>query len=228
MAFRARKLFGIFEKRAPLPICFRRHQTPCHFCVYVVSNKCFNSLGEHQRGANEGREQNIPVEKIIYHETFNHQNLQNDIALIKLKRPILFNSHVSPICLPNFDFPIGTTCYVTGWGQLGPLTGPTDILQETTVPLLDHGICKTHFQGNNPVTSDMRCAGTLGQSEGSCKGDSGGPLTCERDGRWYLVGITSWSNGGCMNQGDPGVFSDALYFRNWIEEVMRNNTKTVA
>ena len=30
-----------------------------------------------------------------------------------------------------------------------------------------------------------------------------------------------------MNNGDPGVFSDTLYFRNWVEEVMRNDTRTV-
>ena len=76
------------------------------------------------------------------------------------------------------------------------------------------------------MTSHMRCAGTLGQSQGTCKGDSGGPLTCERDGRWYLMGVTSWAYDGCMNNGDPGVFSDTLYFRNWVEEVMRNNTRT--
>ena len=76
------------------------------------------------------------------------------------------------------------------------------------------------------MTPDMRCAGTLGQSQGTCKADSGGPLACERDGRWYLVGITSWSNGGCMNQGDPGVFADTFYFRKWIEDVMKNNART--
>jgi len=182
------------------------------------------TVGEHHRGVTEGREQNIPVDKIILHENFTYKNLQNDIALMKLKRPIIFDAHVSPICLPNFDFPVGTSCYVTGWGLPGPLSSPTEILQETTVPLLDHGTCRTHFKNVNQVTSDMRCAGALGQSQGSCKGDSGGPLACERDGRWYLLGITSWSNGGCMNQGDPGVFSDALYFRNWVEEVIRNNT----
>lgn len=78
------------------------------------------------------------------------------------------------------------------------------------------------------MTPDMRCAGKVGQSQGSCKGDSGGPLACERDGRWYLAGITSWSNNGCMDQGDPGVFSDTFYFRDWIEEVRRNYTMTVA
>ena len=145
---------------------------------------------------------------------------------MKLKRPILYDAHVSPVCLPDFDFDVGTTCYVTGWGQAGPSSSTSNILQETSVPLMDHTVCKNHNKDILPVTSQMRCAGTLGQSQGTCKGDSGGPLVCGRDGRWYIMGVTSWSNGGCMNNGDPGVFSDTLYFKNWVEEVMRNNTRT--
>lgn len=174
-------------------------------------------------------EQKIPVEKIIVHKNFNPSTLQNDIALMKLKRPIIFNANVSPICLPDFDFAAGTTCYVTGWGLLGRFASPPEILQETTMPLLDHDVCAQYFNRSDiAVTSDMRCAGKIGESQGTCRGDSGGPLTCERDGRWYLVGITSWSNGGCVDQGDPGVFSDALYFRNWIDEAVKNNTRTAA
>jgi len=188
------------------------------------------TVGELHRGVVEGSEQSIPVETIVVHEEFDLNTLQNDIALMKLKRPILFNAHVSPICVPKDDFTIGTTCYVTGWGLLGPLGSASDVLQETAIPLLDHGMCKHYYKllGVTDVTSGMRCAGALGQSQGTCKADSGGPLACERDGRWYLVGITSWTNGGCMDQGDPGVFSDTFHFRNWIEDVMRNNTRSRA
>ena len=149
---------------------------------------------------------------------------------MSLKQAILFNTHASPICLPKMDFPIGTTCYVTGWGRLGPLGSPSVVLQETTVPLLNHTLCKKYYSKNNinVVTSDMRCAGTLTQSQGTCKADSGGPLTCERGGRWFLLGVTSWTNGGCMDQGDPGVFADVLFFRNWIENNIRSNTRTSA
>ena len=166
------------------------------------------------------------MDQIFIHENFNFSLLKNDIALIRLKEPILFNAYVSPICLTNTDFPTNTSCYVTGWGQPGSLASSVDILQETTIPLMDHNVCKTHFRNINPVTTDMRCAGRLGQSQGSCKGDSGGPLTCERDGRWFLLGITSWSENGCMDQGDPGVFANVLYFRNWMDEIMKNNTRT--
>ena len=145
---------------------------------------------------------------------------------MKLKQPILFDVHVSPICLPDFDFAVDTPCYVSGWGRSELGSSSSDILQETKVPLMNHTVCKNHYTGTNPVKSHMLCVGTLGQSHGICQGDSGGPLACQRNGRWYLVGISSWAYEGCMNNGDPGVFSDTLYFRNWIEEVMKNNKKT--
>ena len=162
------------------------------------------------------------MDKIILHENYDTMTLENDIGLMKLQRPISFNAHVSPICLPTFDFDSGTVCYVTGWGLPGITGKKPDILQETTVPLMDHATCKTFYQNVLPVTSQMRCAGQLGQSQGTCLGDSGGPLACERGGRWYLLGITSWASGGCQNEGDPGVFADIFYFRNWIKETIRN------
>ena len=196
--------------------------------MLLIASSFTRSSGELHRGIAEGSEQNIAVQNAIVHEHFNHDTYENDIALIKLKRPILFNAYVSPICLPKVDFAVGTTCYVTGWGRLGPLAPPSDVLQETTVPLLDHGVCRQYYSKNNinGVTSDMRCAGALGQSQGTCKADSGGPLACERDGRWFLLGITSWTNGGCMDQGDPGVFANTFYFRNWIKDNMKPNTRT--
>ncbi|XP_078354327.1 uncharacterized protein LOC144638916 [Oculina patagonica] len=183
------------------------------------------TVGELHREVIEGSEQNIPVEKIILHNKFDRQNVQNDIALMKLKQPILFNAHVRPICLPDFDFDVGTSCYVTGWGKTGPSISTSDILQETTVPLMNHRVCRNHYKAIKPVTSHMRCAGTLGQSQGTCTGDSGGPLACERYGRWYLMGVASWAKDGCTNKGDPAVFSDTFYFKNWLKQVMRNNKR---
>ncbi|XP_068733580.1 uncharacterized protein [Montipora capricornis] len=201
------------------------HCVKSRFKLRMAAN--FNvTVGELQRGITEGNEQNIPVEKIILHPKFNTTNLQNDIALMKLKRPISFNSYVSSICIPDVDFPTGAVCYVTGWGKLGSIGSLSKILQEATIPLLPHGYCKLYYQhkGINHVTADMRCAGTLGQSQGTCQADSGGPLACERDGRWYLLGITSWADGGCMDEGDPGVFANTFYLRNWIKEITTQNT----
>ena len=68
----------------------------------------------------EGTEQIIPIDKIIVHPKYDPQvgpRYDYDVALIKLKDPINFTSNVRPVLLPTMDFPPGTNCYVTGWGN---------------------------------------------------------------------------------------------------------------
>ena len=55
------------------------------------------------------------------------------------------------------------------------------------------------------------------------QGDSGGPLVCKfRDvssnqGRWYLMGITSWGIGcGLINK--PGVYTKVQDYISWIAQ----------
>lgn len=66
----------------------------------------------------------IPIAQVITHERY-HQSFQepnNDIALIRLARPVRYTTWVSPICIPtakdlrnqNFD---GAKFTVAGWGK---------------------------------------------------------------------------------------------------------------
>lgn len=43
----------------------------------------------------------VPAIRFIMHENFEEVSYKNDIALIELKRPITFNTHMRPICLPT-------------------------------------------------------------------------------------------------------------------------------
>ena len=69
--------------------------------------------GDHDRQKNEA-EQTIQVIQIITHERYGRLN--NDIALLKLSRPVMFNNKVQPICLPRQgeEPAVGSKCYITG------------------------------------------------------------------------------------------------------------------
>ncbi len=94
-------------------------------------------LGRHNTSVhvNEpGREQDFKIEKLIIHPEYQNHDViranpdtgkpvtfhvpQNDVALIKLDKPVTFTKWVKPLCLPrNDELPeSGQRCAITGWG----------------------------------------------------------------------------------------------------------------
>ena len=46
----------------------------------------------------------VEIESIISHPDFNPDNLQNDVAVIKLAQPVMIDSsrpHINTVCLPR-------------------------------------------------------------------------------------------------------------------------------
>ena len=52
----------------------------------------------------------------------------------------------------------------------------------------------------------MICGG--GSNTNTCNGDSGGPLIANIDGKFTLVGATSWGPRGCDASNNIGVYAD--------------------
>jgi plasma kallikrein len=55
---------------------------------------------------------------LVVHKDFYKGGLFNDIALLFLKAPVVFEQHISTICMPPqgavFD---GSRCFASGWGK---------------------------------------------------------------------------------------------------------------
>ncbi|GBM55187.1 Proclotting enzyme, partial [Araneus ventricosus] len=105
-----------------------RHVITAAHCV--VTGRGSTTMSPNQlsvrRGAHDLRQSNepdsvdIPVEAVRRHEQFNPRTYKNDIAVLRLRRPVQFSDHISPICLPydsltNDDL-TGKTSTVTGFG----------------------------------------------------------------------------------------------------------------
>ena len=144
-------------------------------------------------------------------------------ALLELSSPVIYDSHVFPICVAttNMAFPPGKTCFITGWGTKGWNKPPSNFLQEALIRLVSREECneKNSYNGTVPPTSF--CAGFKDGSIDACQKDSGGPLACEYDGRWYLLGVISWGK-KCALPNKYGVYADVRVLHTWITDVIQH------
>ncbi|KAG1946479.1 trypsin domain-containing protein [Pimephales promelas] len=172
-------------------------------------------LGKHNLAVTENTEQLIDAEKVIRHPDYNSQTYNNDIMLIKLRKPVLFNNYVIPIGLATKCSSAGEQCLVSGWGKTGEHTASA--LQCLNLPVLSNEQCRGAY-GPARITRNMFCAGFMEGGKDSCLGDSGGPLVCEGK----LKGIVSWGR-GCAQPGFPGVYTELCRYTDWIKSIIANN-----
>ena len=81
-----------------------------------------NLIGDHRLDQYDLGEQNFTIKKVDVHEHFSSPTIfNNDVALITLDKPVRFNEHIQPVCLPDSDADVvvNRTCYVTGKNDRG-------------------------------------------------------------------------------------------------------------
>lgn len=169
----------------------------------------------------------VLADTVIVHPNFESKTLENDLALIKLKKPVPFREDIQPICLPhvNEDF-TGLDAFATGWGLTDfDKRQLPDTLQIVRLPIMSNKRCQAMYAkaGHDKQITDLDlCAGYAKGGMDACEGDSGGPLFVRRpdDFRWVLAGIVS--NGvKCGEPMLPGVYTRVSRFVPWILEQMR-------
>ncbi|KFV96729.1 Trypsin, partial [Eurypyga helias] len=75
-------------------------------------------LGKHNLALTESTEQLINSAKVIRHSGYSSATLDNDIMLIKLAQPAQLNRAVQTVPLPTSCVATGTTCLISGWGNM--------------------------------------------------------------------------------------------------------------
>lgn len=84
------------------------------------------------RSNTDGSHEVRGVKRLIKHKFFNIQSFVNDIALLRLDRPVSFSNRIQPICLPpeTRSNLVNKKLVVAGWGRVS-YGGPTSpILQK--------------------------------------------------------------------------------------------------
>ncbi|XP_059548841.1 serine protease 41-like [Myotis daubentonii] len=198
--------------------CFRKHRDPSNWMAQFGELSSRPSLWN--LGAISHR---FSVQDIIVYPHFKESSL-NDIALLRLTSSVTYNKYIQPICVmaSAFEFQSQSNCWVTGWGDIREnkkLPAPY-ILQEVRVSIINNSRCNDLFRQPNffyRLADDVICAGSEDGKHDACEGDSGGPLTCEKNGLWTQIGIVSWGI-GCGRPNRPGVYTNISRYFSWIQK----------
>ncbi|NWI15321.1 THRB protein, partial [Crypturellus soui] len=198
----------------------------------LTTNDILVRIGKHFRAKYENHKEKIVLlDKIIIHPKYNwKENMDRDIALMHLKRPVILSDYIHPVCLPTKELVqrlmlAGYKGRVTGWGNLketwgtSPSNLPT-VLQQLNIPIVNPAICKASTKVK--VTDNMFCAGYSSEDSrrgDACEGDSGGPFVMKSpdDNRWYQVGIVSWGE-GCDRDDKYGFYTHVFRLKKWIRK----------
>ncbi|XP_017110916.1 trypsin beta-like [Drosophila elegans] len=154
----------------------------------------------------------VKVAAIRSHENFDFKtNVFNDIAVMRLSKPLKFTSKVQSIPLAERNPAPGTVAMVSGWGATSVLPS------RNGYPVLSYPInlqaVHNHIRNWNycsifvTMSENNICAGTFGQS--ACFGDSGGPLVVNQE----LVGVVSGVLPYCIGF---SIYASVPSFRSWI------------
>ena len=184
-------------------------------CVRTYSpSQIFLVAADPQTLVNDPNEQIVNVDDIIVHEEYSNIDHFNDIALLHLDPPLVFNQYVAPIAPVNKVIAQDTPCNASGWGAFYHFGPPNHYLSVAEMPMLTDNIGEATYGLDEYVSDIMITAGNYADGGAdACDGDEGGPLVC--DG--MLAGIISWGH-DCGLPRFPRVFTDVYYFREWIED----------
>ncbi|XP_068727107.1 transmembrane protease serine 11D-like isoform X1 [Montipora capricornis] len=219
-----------------------------HYCGgAVISNTwiltsahCFNPytsnnpadwtsvLGDHRLSERDDRfEQRRKIVNITVHENYKSMFFEkiydtppmNDVAILKLDKPLVFTNHVQPLCLPRTDevFAPNEECHVAGWGHTEWNGRQADVLREIKVRIVSREVCNLEKSYNGTIHDTALCAGFPKGGIDACEYDSGGPLVCVKCGRHYAAGLVSWGD-ECGAPYKYGVYSNLTVLEPWITD----------
>ncbi|XP_070498452.1 brachyurin-like isoform X1 [Chironomus tepperi] len=161
--------------------------------------------------------------ELFVHPEYNHSLVKNDIALIKLNKPVTFSETIHPIRLSfnNFDVPQNLT--LTGWNSSNPHIFPK--LRERLIPTIPVRQCEYRI---NKTIEDKVLIEVFTGTKMSLKfcggdidtrikqGDSGMPIQSMDDNGPIAYGIISVGTKSNKDGSSPQIFTNIYPYLHWI------------
>ncbi len=158
-----------------------------------------------------------------------------DILLVRLARPLHFNSKVQPIQLATRDderaglTAPGTRVRATGWGAtVDPGAGEpvgSDELRAVDLTLAPASLLQP-FEPDGPINVNEIIATTGVAGKDACFGDSGGALVVKKGHEYIQVGIVSFGFQAC-GSGAPSAFTRVAAFTDAVDRALCEEQKII-
>jgi transmembrane serine protease 3 len=182
-------------------------------------------FGAHNLARAQPGQMTVPATRAVPHPEYNPDTTLNDIAVVKLSKPIKFTKTIQPACLPAKGEIVPDTAQgtVAGWGHTQEGAYDTSkILMQVGVPVVSSDKCINNYRQIYMTISkrEMLCAGYSAGGKDACQGDSGGPLVFAGKDGYVLQGVVSFGE-GCAREDKPGVYSRVSNYIDWIQRQVK-------
>jgi secreted trypsin-like serine protease len=171
----------------------------------------------HQQNSDPKTRQERTIDSVFLHPDWDRETLENDLAILRLSKPVQFNDYVQPACLPGPDPPPNSSVVIIGWGADRMDGRPSDELKQAQVKVI--GDCQQHW---DLFDEDAQiCVGQMLSGESACQGDSGGSLLQKHGGQWVVQGVASFIDDCKTGEGFlPNVYVRVSAYLTWIHSIL--------
>ncbi|KAM3966950.1 chymotrypsin-1 [Aphomia sociella] len=153
------------------------------------------------------------VETLDVHKEYDYNTRINDIAILKTNG--FFNlQYVHILSVDDEELLEGDLVLLTGFGAQEPNGQSSRQMHALNLTVFNQETCEYAMRYSREVVHSMFCTFTQ-IGEGTCHGDSGGPLIKNNK----LVGLVSW--GIPCAVGFPDVHTRISSYANWIKEEIK-------
>ncbi|XP_052898889.1 brachyurin-like [Anopheles moucheti] len=159
---------------------------------------------------------------IVIHPAYNAANLNNDIGLIRVSEPFPLGGNIQPIALPGADLSetfLNREATVSGFGRTSDANpGISQTLNFVHLNIISNIQCMGVYGAATIIDSTVCGVGRDAANQGTCNGDSGGPLAINENGQSVQIGVVSFVAAAGCEAGFPSGYVRTTHFRDWIRD----------
>ncbi|XP_059477129.1 brachyurin-like isoform X2 [Neocloeon triangulifer] len=169
-------------------------------CCYGASNFIVDAGGINRLNLNETGENVQTPSRAIVHPNYNHDTLQNDIALIFCDVDFVFTKYRNAVLLPKLKevLQVGDNVMVSGYGLTSINGSVSPYLMYVTLKVIKNSDCAKVFGASN-IFPSMFCTAAH-NTKAICGGDSGeAAVKMGTDKLYRVYGVVSFGAVTCAN-----------------------------